>query len=581
MFGNKSHLGTSSSNMDYKAGLLVFTTLLVGSLALPRPKDDMSIFFKQNANGRIVGGTEAAVGSHPHMVVLSSGLFVRSFFCGGSLIAPRTVLTAAHCIGVVYLPISGTLYRSLRVTVGTNRHDSGGTAYTIARHVSHPDYDFMTLKNDIGVLITSAEVAYTELVQPVPITFDYIDGGVPAIVAGWGRIYEGGPASDNLLELRTTTLESSDCVERVIQANLEHDYEMYTDPRIEVCTLHSPGFGACNGDSGSALRRIEDGQQFGIVSWGFSCAGGAPDVFVRVGAYESWLNTSHVFWALLNMNYKTGLLVFITLLIGSFAVPTPENDMSIFFDHTDANARIVGGTQAAVGSHPHMVALSSGVLIRSFLCGGSLITQRTVLTAAHCIAAVFSGGSLVSSLRATVGTNRWNSGGVAYILARNVTHPNYVSATIKNDIGVLITSSNVALNNLVQVVPITYSFIGQGVQARVAGWGRIRTGGSLSAALLELTTHTIEGNDCVARAARAAIDLNMRNAPPVEPHIEVCTFHSAGFGNCNGDSGSALRRVDNGQQFGIVSWGFPCARGAPDMFVRISAYQNWLRSVIV
>ncbi|MBH0219626.1 trypsin-like serine protease, partial [Listeria monocytogenes] len=108
-----------------------------------------------------------------------------------------------------------------------------------------------------------------------------------------------------------------------------------------------------------------------------------------------------------------------------------------------------------------------------------------------------------------------------------------------------------------------------------------RGGMSVSRTLIELTTHTIDGDDCVAHAARAAIELNMRHAPPVEPHIEVCTFHSAGFGNCNGDSGSALRRVDNGQQFGIVSWGFPCARGAPDMYVRISAYQNWLRSVIV
>ncbi|KAH9639127.1 hypothetical protein HF086_018195 [Spodoptera exigua] len=184
------------------------------------------------------------------------------------------------------------------------------------------------------------------------------------------------------------------------------------------------------------------------------------------------------------------------------------------------------------------------------------------------------------SLRVTVGTNRWNSGGTSYTLARNVTHPNYVASTIKNDIGVLITSSNVALNNLVQVVPVTYSFIGQGVQSRVAGWGRIRSGGALSATLLELTLTTIEGNDCVNRVARASVDFNVR-APPVEPHIEVCTLHSPGFGTCNGDSGSALRRVDNGQQFGIVSWGFPCARGAPDMFVRISAYQNWLRSVIV
>ncbi|XP_022826901.1 chymotrypsin-2-like [Spodoptera litura] len=277
--------------MDYKAGLLVFITLLVGSLAFPRPKDDMSIFFHQNANGRIVGGTEAAVGSHPHMVVLSSGLFVRSFFCGGSLISSRTVLTAAHCIGTVYLPISGTLYRSLRVTVGTNRHDSGGTTYKVARHVSHHDYDFLTLKNDIGVLITDTEVAFNSLVQPVPITYDYIDGGVPAIVAGWGRIYQGGPASDELLELKTTTIDSKDCVERVIQADIEWEYQMYTDPRVEVCTLHSPGFGACNGDSGSALRRIEDGQQFGIVSWGFSCAVGAPDMFVRISAYESWLKS--------------------------------------------------------------------------------------------------------------------------------------------------------------------------------------------------------------------------------------------------------------------------------------------------
>ncbi|KAH9639129.1 hypothetical protein HF086_018197 [Spodoptera exigua] len=276
------------------------------------------------------------------------------------------------------------------------------------------------------------------------------------------------------------------------------------------------------------------------------------------------------------LNLEMALRIFLSLMITNCSgepFPTPEDDMSIFFDHTDASARIVGGNEAAIGSHPHMVGLSTGILIRSNFCGGSLISQRTVLTAAHCINHV--------SLRATVGTNRWNSGGTSYSIARNVTHPHYVHSIIKNDIGVLITTSNVVLSNLVQVVPITYNFIGPGVQARVAGWGNIRAGGPGSAALLELTTTTIEGNDCVARAAQARIELNMRHAPHVEPHIEVCTYHSPGRGTCNGDSGSALRRVDDGQQFGVVSWGFPCARGAPDMFVRLSAYQSWLRSVIV
>ncbi|KAH9639120.1 hypothetical protein HF086_018188 [Spodoptera exigua] len=249
------------------------------------------------------------------------------------------------------------------------------------------------------------------------------------------------------------------------------------------------------------------------------------------------------------MDYKARLIVFFTLLIGSFAFPTSEDDMSIFFEHTDVNARVVGGTQAAVGSHPHMVALSFGADVKSFLCGASLITQRTVLTAAHCIDVVHGENGLIDSFRVSVGSNQWNSG-TEYTVAYNMTHPDYDFWTIKHDIGIVVTSTNVVLNNLVQTVPVTYDYIGGGA------------GGSLSRELLELRTNTLDGADCMIRAARASITLNMAHAP-------------------GGDSGSALRRADNGHQFGIVSWGFPCALGAPDMYVRISSYQIWLRSVIV
>ncbi|KAJ8719352.1 hypothetical protein PYW08_011527 [Mythimna loreyi] len=279
------------------------------------------------------------------------------------------------------------------------------------------------------------------------------------------------------------------------------------------------------------------------------------------------------------MDIKTGFLV-ITLLVGCFAAPTPEDDMSIFFDHTDFTALIVGGTEAAAGSHPHMVAMTTGLSVRSLVCGGSLITQRTVLTAAHCIIAVMSGGSLTSTLRVTVGTNRWNSGGQTYALHRHIIHGHNVPSIVKNDIGLLITSTLVALNNQVRTVPITYAFIGGGVASTVAGWGRTSTGGPLSDTLLELRSTTLTGNDCVQRVQRAAVELNFR-VPPVDPNLEVCTYHSPGFGTCNGDSGSALRRSDNGQQFGIVSWGLGCARGAPDVYVRLSSYQSWLNMFVV
>lgn len=69
----------------------------------------------------------------------------------------------------------------------------------------------------------------------------------------------------------------------------------------------------------------------------------------------------------------------------------------MFFDHTDSSARIVGGTTA--GQVPYMVALTTGSFVRNLLCGGSLVTSRHVLTAAHCIVGASSGNNLVRCVK--------------------------------------------------------------------------------------------------------------------------------------------------------------------------------------
>ncbi|CAG9135451.1 unnamed protein product [Plutella xylostella] len=278
------------------------------------------------------------------------------------------------------------------------------------------------------------------------------------------------------------------------------------------------------------------------------------------------------------MSFKYGFLL-IALFSGCLAKPSLDaQDLSIFFDHVDTSAsahRIMGGTPAEEGSAAYMVALTGGDNVRAYSCGGSIITSRTILTAAHCVESVWAWDHLISSYRAIVGTDYWNVGGDSYELERNVTHPHYLRSTIKNDISLLITTTEIRLSETVKVVPLSFGHVGAGIETRATGWGMIRPYGPLSSRLLELTLTTLEGEDCKEKVAQASVEFDIP-APAIEPHLELCVFHSLNRGLCSGDSGSPLVRTDIGGQVGIVSWGFPCARGAPDMFARISAFRDFI-----
>ncbi|CAG9583007.1 unnamed protein product [Danaus chrysippus] len=278
------------------------------------------------------------------------------------------------------------------------------------------------------------------------------------------------------------------------------------------------------------------------------------------------------------MVFKAGIFL-ISLLVGSLALPLNEElDNSIFFDNTVVNPLIIGGDVSPIV--PHMVALSSGIMVRSFFCGASLISDRIVLTAAHCIRGSVSGGTVSSSVRGKVGTVSQSFGGSDYSFSRGAIHPDYDNRLIKNDIGYLMTSVPVVLGDNVKPVALSFDFVGGDVPTIVNGWGRTVVGGPASPILRELRPITVDGEQCIKDVARRGQELNRPNTPPVNPEVEVCTYLAANSGMCHGDSGSALVDLRNNKQIGIVSWGLPCARGAPDMFARVSAYQSWIQQIL-
>ncbi|CAG9788247.1 unnamed protein product [Diatraea saccharalis] len=174
-----------------------------------------------------------------------------------------------------------------------------------------------------------------------------------------------------------------------------------------------------------------------------------------------------------NMLIKPGI-IFAVLVLGCLGLPTPDTDFSQFFDHVNPDRvdRIVGGSIAKMHDYPHLVAMVVGATFTGLVCGGSIITQRTVLTAAHCIEAVFSSGSLNSNLRLRAGSNFFNQDGVLYPVSHNKTHEDYVRSIIKNDVGLLYTTTNIIFNALVQPIPLDFEYVGGNIRARAVGWGR-------------------------------------------------------------------------------------------------------------
>ncbi|XP_032515459.1 trypsin, alkaline B-like [Danaus plexippus] len=237
--------------------------------------------------------------------------------------------------------------------------------------------------------------------------------------------------------------------------------------------------------------------------------------------------------------------------------------------------RIVGGQNTNIERYPFM----SGMLENSFwgirqMCGGTLITNRAVVSAAHC----YSGLS-PSALRVRLGSTYASSGGQVQVVSRIIMHPQYNSRLIINDVAVIRLQNSVSMSNQIQVARIAgpqYN-LPDNTRLDVIGWGVTRYQGRPSEVLQHVSVNVINQRICVERYAQLQSLPGMGSWPRVTPEMMCAGILDVGGKDaCQGDSGGPVVHSGN-VLVGITSWGYECAHPTyPGVNVRVSSYANWI-----
>ncbi|KAJ8676139.1 hypothetical protein QAD02_011925 [Eretmocerus hayati] len=221
----------------------------------------------RSKNGRSINGT--IVDDHAYPFVVSLHYVGGSHACGGTIIHPQVILTAAHCFMKKTTPPT-------HVKISRRGNHEKLEISIQDFKIRHEDFNAsISLVHDIGLMILKESIPNPEIVRLVPHNLTVQDSTI-VTAYGWGLTSENGTVSRHLRSVELQISHPLDCSKN------------YLNPEYRICT-ESRKAAICKGDSGGPL--MWDGYQIGIVSgYKSTCDSGLPSVFTNVAKYRKWIS---------------------------------------------------------------------------------------------------------------------------------------------------------------------------------------------------------------------------------------------------------------------------------------------------